>query len=309
MLKNGHSGNFYTMLCFISIKTKASPGMFVDDAYSREASLRVQDSADLGWGPGNLRRRTSRVTWLQGFQGTRLENRPAPPPAPTAMSWAPALVAPGNPQRHLLTLLRSLRPTRRDCHPSHAGHREAETKRAPNALGAGRAGQPGSLAAPGTGPLVGVGRAPAGPAPPRQGPGGPALPARSLRADQDSGPRRAGPGAPPPLRHTPAPTGLPALAPQPQGEGSVPPGRPGPQAAFRFPERLSAPRETPQAGSSLPAHLAAPAIHTPSEVLGSDEVAVPRVPRGAGVGGAEALFDCRGWGVGGLNIRKRMLSM
>lgn len=101
-----------------------------------------------GGGLGTCVSEPPRVTWLQGFQGTHLENRPAPPPAPTAARWAPGLLAPGDPWSHLLILLTSHSdPPDGIAITATRGSGETETKRAPKALGAGRACQPGSLAA------------------------------------------------------------------------------------------------------------------------------------------------------------------
>lgn len=186
-----------------------------------------------------------------------------------ATCWAPALVAPGDPQRHLLIPLSShTDPPDGITITATRGSGETETKCAPKALGAGRAGQSGPLAA----------RAPAlrwvraehlvdrlhltkalGVPPSLHGPSG------LTKIQAPGGPARG------PLTPCCTPPRPPALGPQPgwpggcvAGRGVCPtrPARP-PSCLPCFPERLSAPRET-QARSSLPAHLAAPALHTPS---------------------------------------------
>ena len=81
--------------------------MLVDNADARTASLRVPDSAGLGWGPGNLRLRTSPGDLAARVPGNTPGTGQPPPPTPTATRRPPALVAPRDPQRHLLILLNS----------------------------------------------------------------------------------------------------------------------------------------------------------------------------------------------------------
>lgn len=168
-----------------------------------------------GGGLGTCVSEPPRVTWLQGFQATHLETGQPPPPTPTATRRPPALVAPRDPQRHLLILLNS--------------HSDPRTGLPSRPRGAARR--------------------------PRQStPGGPALPAGSLGGQAPGPPPTAAhPCAHWHLRA--GPPARPGRVDVSQGEGSVPPGQPGPHASFPvcLPERLSAPPETPQAHSSLPA--------------------------------------------------------
>ena len=76
--------------------------MFVDNADARAASLRVPDSAGLGWGPGKLCLRISPGDLAAGISGnTPRGTGPTLPPPPQRRP------GPGDPQRHLLILLNS----------------------------------------------------------------------------------------------------------------------------------------------------------------------------------------------------------
>ena len=148
--------------------------MFVDNADARTASLRVPDSAGLGWGPGNLRLRTSPGDLAARVPGNTPGNRPAPSPHPYGNATAPGPGGPqGPPEAPADTPELSLRPTDGIAITATRGSQEAETKH------------------------------PWGSCPPRGVPPSP------------PGPLEGRPRGRHPLLHTPAPTGISELAPQP----------------------------------------------------------------------------------------------
>lgn len=103
--------------------------MLVDNADARTASLRVPDSAGLGWGPGNLRLRTSPGDLAARVPGNTPGNRPAPSPHPYGNATAPGPGGPqGPPEAPADTPELSLRPTDGIAITATRGSQEAETK-------------------------------------------------------------------------------------------------------------------------------------------------------------------------------------